>query len=48
MDKGRMNEIKSLKKIAQEKNNNKSFKSLSRPEKDELLETLCKMLGLIK
>jgi len=43
-----MDEVKALKKTAQEKNKNKSFKNLIRPEKDELLETLCKMLGIIK
>jgi len=48
MDKVRLGEIKALKKTAQEKNKSKSFKNLTRPEKDELLETLCKMLGIIK
>jgi len=48
MDKARLNEVKALKKTAQDKNKSKDFKNLTRPEKDELLETLCKMLGIIK
>ena len=48
MDKERLNKIKDLKKIAQEKNKDKSFKNMSRVEKDFLLETMAKMLGLIK
>jgi len=48
MDKSRLDEVKTLKKTAQEKNKVKSFNNLTRSEKDELLETLCKMLGIIK
>ena len=48
MDKARLDELKALKKQAKDKSKGKSFKNLSTKEKDELLETICKMLGLIE
>ena len=47
MDKQRLEEIKNIKKTTKGKIKNKEFKKLSNKEKDELLETVCKMLGLI-
>lgn len=44
----RLNEIKAVKEQAQNKVKDKEFKTLSTKEKDALLETLCKMFGLIK
>lgn len=48
MKKERLEELKALKKQQKEKTKDKEFKTLSTKEKDELLETACKMLGLIK
>lgn len=48
MDKKRLEEIRALKKNQKAKTKDKAFKTLSAKEKDELLETACKMLGLIK
>ena len=45
MDRKRLDEIKALKDGAKK---DKAFKTLSAKEKDALLETVCKMLGLIK
>ena len=45
MDRKRLDEIKSLKDGGKK---DKDFKNLSAKEKDALLETVCKMLGLIK
>lgn len=44
MDRERLEKLKELKKTAKK---NKPFKTLSTKEKDELLETVCKMLGLL-
>lgn len=46
MDKIRLEKIKSIKESQQLKTKDKAFKNLSTKEKDELLETVCKMLGL--
>lgn len=48
MNKGRLEEIKNVKEQAQVKLKGKGFKTLSTKEKDALLETLCKMFGLIE
>ena len=45
MDRKRLDEIKALKDSGKK---DKTFKSLTAKEKDALLETVCKMLGLIK
>ena len=45
MDRKRLDEIKALKDGGKK---DKDFKTLSAKEKDKLLETVCKMLGLIK
>ena len=47
MDKDRLDKLKELKKQGKDKDKKKDFKSLSAEEKDELLEIVCKMLGLI-
>ena len=47
MDKVRLEEIKVIKEAQKTKTKDKAFKNLSTKEKDELLETVCKMLGLI-
>jgi len=47
MDKDRLAKLKELKKQGKDKTKTKNFKSLSSKEKDELLEIVCKMLGLI-
>jgi hypothetical protein len=44
LDKQRLGHLKKLKQ--DRKANAKPFKTLSRPEKDELLETVAKLLGL--
>ena len=44
----RLKEIKAIKKSAQGKVKDKGFSKLSNKEKDEILETLAKMFGLIK
>ena len=48
MDKERLEQLKELKQIGKTKTKNKSFKTLSTKEKDELLEIALKMLGLIE
>jgi len=48
MDKKRLAKIEALKRDARGKVKDKSFDKMTRLEKDELLETLCKMLGIIK
>ena len=45
MDKQHLEHLKKLKQ--DQKAKAKPFKTMSRPEKDELLETIAKMLGLI-
>jgi hypothetical protein len=47
MKKERLKEIKTIKQTTKDKVKNKEFKKLSTKQKDELLETVCKMLGLI-
>jgi len=47
MDKQRLEEIKNIKQITKDKVKDKEFKNLSSSDKDELLETVCKILGLI-
>lgn len=47
MTKAELEQIKILKKSAQTKTKGKEFKKLSTKEKDELLETLCQMFGLL-
>lgn len=47
-DQNRLNKIKDAKAQAQEKVKGKDFSKLSTKEKDALLETLCRMFGLIK
>lgn len=47
MDKDRLDKLKELKKQCKDKAKKKDFNSLSAKEKDELLEIVCKMLGLI-
>ena len=48
MDKTRLKQIEELKIIQRYKVKGKEFKNLSTKEKDELLETICRMLGLIE
>lgn len=48
MKKERLEELKNLKDSAKKKVKDKEFKKLSTKEKDELLETMARMLGLIK
>jgi hypothetical protein len=48
MDKTRLDQLKDLKNNQKAKIKSKSFKTLSTKEKDELLETICRMLGLIE
>jgi hypothetical protein len=48
MKKERLEELKTLKDSAKKKLKDKPFKNLSTKEKDELLETMARMLGLIK
>ena len=48
MDKERLDKLKELKGNQKSKTKGKQFKNLSTKEKDELLETVCKMLGLIE
>ena len=43
-----LNKIKRVKDAQKTKTKNKEFKNLSSKEKDELLETLCKIFNLIK
>ena len=43
-----LNKLKQIKETQQAKTKAKEFKNLSTKEKDELLETLCKMFNLIK
>ena len=45
LDKQQLEHLKKLKQ--DQKAKAKPFKTLSRPEKDELLETIAKLLGLI-
>lgn len=47
MTKEQLELIKNLKSGQQAKTKGKDFKTLSTKEKDELLETLCKIFGLI-
>ena len=47
MTEERLAELKAIKKTSKAKTKGKTFKNLSTKEKDELLETLCKMMGLI-
>jgi len=47
-EKKRLEELKALKKSAHDKVKDKPFKNLSTGEKDMLIETMAKMLGLIK
>ena len=42
-----LTKLKALKEAQQLKTKGKAFKNLSTNEKDALLETLCKMFGLI-
>ena len=44
----RIKEVENIKRQTQESLKGKSFKNLSTPEKDKLLETVARMLGLIK
>lgn len=48
MEKTRLDELKILKDTQKAKTKNKLFKNLSTKEKDDLLETMAKMLGLIE
>lgn len=48
MKKERLEEIKNIKQTAKGKVKDKEFKKLSAAEKDMLLETMARMLGLIK
>ena len=48
MDKARLDQLKELKQMQKSKTKGKGFKNLSTKEKDELLETICRMLGLIE
>lgn len=48
MDKARLDQLKDLKDNQKSKTKDKPFKTLSTKEKDELLETICRMLGLIE
>ena len=48
MDKVRLQKIKQIKEDSQGKTKGKEFKNLSAKEKDALLETMAKMLGLIE
>lgn len=48
MTEEQLNKVKEFKEIQQAKTKSKEFKKLSSKEKDELLETLCRMFGLIK
>lgn len=43
-----LNKIKAIKDKQKAKTKEKEFKNLSAKEKDELLETLCRMFNLIK
>ena len=47
MNREQLEKIKATKEAQQTKTKGKPFKNLSTKEKDELLETLCKMFGLI-
>lgn len=47
MEKDRLDRIKELKETQKVKTKDKAFKNLSAKQKDELLETMAKMLGLI-
>lgn len=47
MDEARLAQVKALRENAKTATKDKQFKNLSTPEKDALLETLCKMFGLI-
>ena len=47
MKKERLEELKNLKDSAKKKVKDKEFKKLSTTEKDMLLETMARMLGLI-
>ena len=47
MNRQRLDEIKQLKDKQKKKSKDKPFKNLSNKEKDELLETICRMLDLI-
>lgn len=48
MKKERLEQLKEIKKNSKDKLKNKKFHKLSQKEKDELLETIAKMLGLLK
>lgn len=48
MTKDRLDALKQLKKDAQDKRKGKKFKTLSTKDKDALLETMARMLGLIE
>lgn len=48
MDKTRLEELKTLKKDIQTKLKGKKFGTLATKDKDLLLETMAKMLGLIE
>ena len=47
MDTKRLEEIQKLKDDQKSKSKGKGFKNMSSSEKDELLETVCRILGLI-
>jgi hypothetical protein len=48
MDEKRLEDIKIIKDNTKAKNKGKDFKNLSTKEKDEILEALAKMFGLIQ
>lgn len=48
MTEERLKQIKDLKQKAKEKVKAKPFKNMSAAEKNELLEIICKMLGIIE
>lgn len=47
MKKSRLDKLKDLKEVQKGKTKDKAFKDLKAKDKDELLETMAKMLGLI-
>jgi hypothetical protein len=48
MKQDKLDALKQIKKDAQDKHKGKKFGTLSTKEKDELLKTIAKMLGLIE
>ena len=48
MNREQLDNVKALKEKQQAKTKDKKFDKLTRADKDELLETIAKMLGLIK